>query len=151
ASEGTWANQAVQVAVVHAPDDRFNLFVREVAVSQDGTVVLESGRPKVLALEAFRNLSMHTASPDYVVEVLKESTLVEALDKGIGEVPNGSVGTAAGGPQNEDAWKAPFGGPLINGADGSVPSTSAALLGSRNARTGMYALDGIAPEIFNIL
>lgn len=145
ASEGAWANNSVQVAVVQAPDNRFNLFVREVAVTQDGTVVLESGKPKVLALEAFRNLSMAPTSPDYVVEALKESMLIEAADEGLGAIPNGAEGTAAGEPKNEAAWAAPSGGALTGGANGRRPTTSPVLV------NGMRALDSIAPEVFNIL
>jgi uncharacterized protein len=113
--------------------------------------VMEAGRPKVLLLEAFRNLTMDKASPNYVVTALEDSTLVEAVDEGIGEVPTGSEGSPTGGPTGEPNWQPPIGGPLSGGADGEVPDASGELLGSRAQRTGMYALDGIIPDIFNIL
>jgi phage tail sheath protein FI len=148
--EGTWANSAVQIAAVQAAGGRFNLFVRQVAV-QNGAVVLQAGRPTVLATEAFRNLTMDTSSPDYVVTALADSELVEASNPGLGDVPNGSVGDATGGPAGASAWTSPTGGSLSGGSDGAVPNTASELLGSAGARTGMYALDGIAPDIFNIL
>jgi uncharacterized protein len=150
ASEGEWANTTVQVAVVQAPGGRFNLFVREVAV-QGGNVVQEAGQPKVLATESFRNLTMDKASPDYAVNVLKESTLIEGVDHGLGEVPTGSAGTPTGEPANATAWQAPTGGSLSGGSDGSALASSADLLGTQADRSGIYALDGIAPNIFNIL
>lgn len=144
-SEGEWANEAVQVAVVQAGPDRFNLFVREVAV-QDGSVVLQGVLPQVLSVEAFRNLTMDSTSPDYVVSMLEDSTLVDAKDTGLGDPPTGSAGDATGAPDDEAAWK-----PLTSGANGSPPDASAELLGSPAARSGLYALDAIEPEVFNIL
>jgi phage tail sheath protein FI len=85
-SPGEWANNAVQVAAVQAGADRFNLFVREVAV-QDGSVVLHNGKPQVLAVEDFRNLTMDTTSADYVVSVLEDSELIDAVDMGLGDPP----------------------------------------------------------------
>src|SRR5262249_20784708 len=123
---------------------------REVAV-QNGAVVMEAGRPKVLTLEEFRNLTMDQTSPDYVVTALKESALVEATDQGLGEIPNGAPASATGGPTGESAWQSPFGGPLTGGSDGAVPGTSDELLGKAAERSGIFALDGIAPEVFNIL
>lgn len=149
-SEGEWANNAVQVAAVQADAGRFNLFVRQVAV-QDGSVVLSNGLPQVLAVEAFRNLTMDTTSADYVVSALEESELVDVVDMGLGDPPTGSAGDATGAPADEAAWSAPAGGPLTGGANGNPPTTSAELLGSEAARTGLYALDEIAPEVFNIL
>jgi phage tail sheath protein FI len=152
-SEGAWANQAVQVAVVQAPNQRFNLFVRQVALEADGSIVMEAGRPKVLLLEDFRNLTMDRASPDYVVDALQDSTLVEVVeaDGGLGHPPTGSAGSATGGPIGEPNWHPPIGGVLTGGADGDVPDTSTELLGDRGDRSGLFSLDGIAPDIFNIL
>jgi phage tail sheath protein FI len=145
-SEGAWANDAVQVAVVAAAGSgRFNLFVREVAV-QDGKVVVQNDRPLVLALEEFRNLSVDSNSPDYFVSALEDSTLAEAEDVGLGDAPTGSTGDASGAPADKDAWK-----PLKGGTNGTPPTASIDLIGSADAKTGLNALDAIAPEIFNIL
>ncbi len=145
ASEGEWANDAVQVAVVPTTSGRFNLFVREVAV-QDGSVLLENGQPRVLASEAFHNLSMDATSPDYVVAALGDSELVDADDLDVGDPPAGQPGDASGGPAGPSAWK-----PLDGGANGTPPTASAELLGSEAAGSGLFALDAIAPEVFNIL
>jgi phage tail sheath protein FI len=149
--EGAWANNAVQAAIVSAANDRFNLFVRQLAIDADGNVVMEAGRPKVLLFEDFRNLSMDTESPNYVVTALAESNLVEAVDAGLGSAPTGSAGSPTGGPIGETNWQPPIGATLVGGADGTVPATSAELIGDRANRTGLFALDSIAPDIFNIL
>jgi uncharacterized protein len=152
-AEGNWANNAVEVAVVQRPNNRFNLFVRQLALNPDGSVVTEAGRPKVLLLEDFRNLSMEKTSPDSIFTKLEDSTLVEAVevDGSQGAVPTGSAGSATGGPTGDDNWRPPIGGVLTGGADGEVPDTSAELIGSPDKREGIFALDGIAPDIFNIL
>jgi uncharacterized protein len=150
-SEGDWANQSVQIAIVDAPGDRFNLFVRQVAVDNGAVVLGVNGQPIVLAREDFRNLTMTSGSPGYVVDALTTSAFVEAVDVGSGDPPIGSAASATGGPSGEAAWAAPTGGPLIGGANGTVPTSSATILGSEADRTGMRALDGIAPEIFNLL
>jgi uncharacterized protein len=156
-SPGIWANNAVEVAVVQtsdqAPNNRFNLFVRQLALDPDGSVVMEAGRPKVLLLEDFRNLSMDKESPDSVFTRLEDSTLVEAVkvDGSQGAVPTGSQGSPTGGPTGDDNWRPPIGGVLTGGEDGEVPDTSEELIGDQALRKGIFALDGIAPDIFNIL
>jgi hypothetical protein len=150
-SEGEWANVSIQVAVVEADGERFNLFVRQVAVDNGDVVLGVDKKPVVLAREDFRNLSMDATSPDYVVDVLKASAFVEAVDEETGDPPPGSAPSPTGGPAGEAAWEAPTGGPLTGGANGTVPADSATILGSEAGRTGMFALDGIAPEIFNLL
>jgi phage tail sheath protein FI len=154
-SEGEWANEGVQVAVVNADNGRFNLFVRRVAVDETGAVQAGVDRnPIVLEREDFRNPSMDPASPDYVVEALRASAFIEAVDEApegeIGELPTGSDGGDSGSPQGEAAWQDPTGGPLRGGDDGDAP-TSTELLGSEADRTGLRALDAIAPEVFNLL
>jgi Bacteriophage tail sheath protein len=142
-SPGVWARDVVEVAVIDAPNGRFNLFVRRLASA--------TGPPKVLAVEAFRNLSMDPASPDFVADVLGGSELVRAVDVKGTTVPDGSTGTAAGGPADEAAWDPPNGGPLTGGDDGTVPTTAAEVTGTELAQSGMHALDAIAPDIFNLL
>ena len=149
--EGTWANNAVQVAIVQQPNDRFNVFVRQLALDAEGNVVKEGGRSKVLLFEDFRNLTMDTDAPNYVVTALEESTLVEAVDEDLGSPPTGSAGSPTGGPTGEANWQPPIGGTLVGGADGTAPTTSAQLIGESGPRTGLFALDSIAPDIFNIL
>jgi hypothetical protein len=84
-------------------------------------VVLQNGRPVVLAFEGFRNLTMDKTSPNYAVSVLEESTFVDGVDKGLGQAPAGSQGSATGGPANEDAWKPPTGGPLTRPPQPTLP------------------------------
>jgi phage tail sheath protein FI len=150
-SEGEWANQSIQVAVVDADGGLFNLFVRQVAVDNGAVVLGVDGKPVVLAQEDFRNLSMDASSPNYVVDALGASAFVEAVDEGTGDPPAGSPPSATGGPAGAAAWEPPTGGSLTGGANGTAPADSNTILGSEAARTGMFALDGIAPALFNLL
>lgn len=161
-SEGEWGNR-LEVAVdrmTPAPDTLFNLVVR--------LVETVGGKETVIASETYRNLSMQQTSPQYAIDVVnKNSQLIRLTDEGLGELPT---------PPRPDAdvINAPQPGDFIRlglyggteGSDGDAPprfdgdaeganwqqtTGAAALIGSQSAGTGLYALEHIAPEIFNIL
>jgi phage tail sheath protein FI len=138
ANAGEWGRRLRVAAVSALPgSDRFNLVVQE--VSQ------RNGRTAVVAEEIHRNLSMTTTDPRYVVDVIEQgSALIRVTDQSLGELP---VTT----PPNPDGSvpEAAF-SPLTGGSDGVRPDAGA-LTGSRSAKSGLYALDDIAPEVFNIL
>lgn len=137
-NEGIWGRR-LQVAVVdgNPAGERFNLVVREVS--------LVNGRTLVLSEEFHRNLSMTTSDSRYVVDVVNAaSTLLNINDEGIGLMPVISE-TNPNGSIPDDAFR-----PLTGGSDGNRPDATA-LQGSSLNRTGIYALEEIAPEIFNIL
>lgn len=166
---GTWGNN-LQVAIDYntagGQPNEFNLVVRE--------VVTVGGRKQVLHDEVHRNLSMDTASPRYAVDVVNSISLLVRLAEGMGErgVRPDATTTAAvtdvtqasiladpatgeanlgGGYPNpcrvffslgDSANVAQFSLPAAD--DGSPPDAAALI-------AGLSALDGIAPEIFNLL
>jgi Bacteriophage tail sheath protein len=149
ASPGVWANN-VQVAVDYKtsdPNALFNLVVREVATVRGSQVIVGS--------EVYRNLSMSKASPRYAIDVVNTaSSYIQLTDVGLGERPASTGLDVIGNPQNSD-FK-----PLAGSAnDGDEPGTTAwttstgagALTGDPVLKTGLYALETIAPAIFNIL
>jgi hypothetical protein len=156
-SEGLWGN-SVQVAVDYNTSDKtrtmlFNLVVREV-----------NGNQQVVGSEVYRNLSMDKNSSSYAVNVVNnKSTLVKLTDVGIGLMPAPSARVNAdviNDPQNADFQSLGTSTTLsaVSGNDGDEPGTPEwassgpnAIVGSPSAKTGMYALDRIAPYIFNIL
>lgn len=151
-SEGTWAEKAIEVAVVRspaAPKGPFNLFVRQLAVDSTGAVVTDATGPKVLALEEYRALTLDRRSSNFVEKAVAGSELIGVtVAAGTPGEPASSVGTDAGEP-GPDAWKPPRGGPLTGSRNGTVPTTADELLGP--AASNLRALDRIAPEIFNML
>ncbi len=104
-SEGTWANTAVEVAIVREPpptppstggaggtggtdgngdeedegtqEGPFNLFVRQLALDSTGTPVREGGRPKELRVEVYRNVSIEPTAPNFVEKAVAGSELIE--------------------------------------------------------------------------
>ncbi|EPY05771.1 tail sheath protein [Paenibacillus alvei TS-15] len=172
ASPGTWAGDStnhlsnkVQVAIDNNtpdPTSQFNLAVREVA-----TV---NGKPKVVNSEIYRNLTMTKNTPRYAVDVVNAaSALIQLTDLNTGtgtatmpsptsttikDVITSSVLT----DPVSDAYKS-----LDGGKDGNLFDSegqlkpdqftifSEALIGHETEKTGMYALDNIAPFHFNIL
>ena len=137
-SEGEWGRRVQVAAVATVPaSDRFNLAVRE--------VVQSGGRTQVVAQEIHRNLSMSTTDSRYVVNVIEQSSaLIRVSDESLGHMPVTSTPNADGSIPDE-AFTA-----LSGGSNGSLPDATA-LVGTRSSKTGMYALDTVAPEIFNIL
>lgn len=148
ANEGVWG-RSLRVAVdrkVREPDKFFNLVIRKVETLR--------GREQVVANEVHRNLAKDTTSPRYAVDVVNgNSALIRLADLGLGELPNPTGTDVIGDPKPEDFR------PLTGGHDGHEPdsenwknsSGAEAIIGSENDKTGLYALDTIAPFIFNLL
>jgi uncharacterized protein len=138
ANPGVWGDN-LQVAVTDAGGGRYNLFAREVRK-------LGGGKVQVLATETYRNLSVSQADPRYGVSVVNaDSQLVRLTENSLGTLPTLAVPTESGGAP-ESAWVN-----LTGGADSGAPD-SALLKGTGTApKTGLYALDAIAPDIFNLM
>jgi phage tail sheath protein FI len=146
ANEGIWGRN-VQVAAItvigsdgNPVSDRFNLVVREVRPMANGKVA-------VLSTETFRNLNLKVGDANSAQEVVNAgSGLVRITDIGLGNFPALADPNATGdGPLHDSAFQ-----PLAGGSDGTAPSGSD-LIGDADDKTGIYALDRIAPEVFNIL
>lgn len=157
ASAGSWGAN-LQVAVDHKTRDPENLFNLAVRLIEE-----VNGRDEVIASETFRDLSMTTGHPRYVGSVLAESseliTLTDSQPAG-GALPAASGDDVIVKPQDDDFTDFTGGGdgatpPRFNGdPEGNTWRTSqgaAALTGSQSEKTGLYALDKIAPFVFNIL
>jgi phage tail sheath protein FI len=163
ASKGAWGN-LVEVAVdrnVPGTIDPvtqqrladFNLVAREIA--------FVGGRSVVRRLETFRNLSMDKQSPRYAVAVVEQgSRLIRLQEEGSGAIPAKTGDDVIGDPRDGDFIRLGLedkGG--LAGSDGALPGSGewrdqfgpAALKGDEATKTGLHALDKIAPEIFNIL
>jgi hypothetical protein len=159
ASPGAWGNNLeIGISHVGSSTDLFNLVVREV-----DTV---NGRRQVVNNEIHRNLSTNQNSQRYAVDVINsESSLVRLTDVGLAELPGATAPdvtdpnlinnalsdntayipfTARSGPGGSDGLT------RVAGSDGTTPD-SGALIGSQANKTGLFALDNIAPFIFNIL
>jgi len=138
ASPGVWGNN-LQVAVDYktaAPNDLFNLVVREVA-----TV---GGKQQVVNTEVHRNLSMSKTSSRYAVSVVNEaSSLIQLADEGLGDRPAADSNFRPLEEGNANDGDEP-------GPDGWTGG-AAAILGSEASKTGLFALDRIEPFVFNIL
>ena len=147
ASPGLWGNN-LQIGVDHNTRSAglFNLVVRE--------VVTVDGRRQVVNSETYRNLSMSAGSSRNAVSVVNEaSSLVQLTGQTATPLPT-PTGTDVVASTSESDFL-PLGG---SASDGDIPGSSAwqtsgpsALIGSEAARSGMHALDGIVPFIFNIL
>jgi uncharacterized protein len=149
ANPGIWGNR-LQVQVdsnTLRPDSQFNLTVREVE-----TV---NGRVQILATESYRNLEMNAASPRYALNVVNSvSSLISLSRQNADETPL----TGSGVPAVSD-WISLGTGANTVGHDGTEPTSDAwlngegatALVGSESEKTGLYALENIAPRIFNLL
>lgn len=156
ASPGSWASNLtnkVQLAVDYktrksSTTQLFNLVVREVAVV--------NGKQQPVNVEIYRNMTMDSSKSNYVVATVNAaSSLVHLTDVGLGEVPNATGTDVIGSPQDSDFI--PLSGGTESQAfdnDGNVlhPDLIAGALVDPTGQTnGMYALDRIAPFIFNIL
>lgn len=163
ASAGIWGND-LQVGVDYNTFDRntvnakqFNLIVRQLFLGTDN-------QKQVLVSEVYRNLEMDSASPRYVVDVVnKESNLVQvSLPTSNPPVPRvrplftggtASVDIVAEATNPKSTAFKPFGiNPSQTGIDGTVPGeTSWDQVGPSALKSGLTALDRIAPEIFNLM
>ena len=137
ASPGVWGRN-LRVAALSIPSvaDRFNLFVQEVRRS--------NGRTRVIAEEVHRSLSMAVGDSRNVVDVLNASNFVRATGVGPSDIP------VTGAANPDGSIPDPAFQTLSGGADGSAPDANA-LTGNPSAKTSMYALEDIAPDIFNLL
>ncbi len=134
---GFWGDNLQAAVTTAGAAGRFNFFVRE--VSRTG------GTLSVVRDEAFLNLAMDTTSPRYAVAVVNAtSSLVQLADEGLGALPTAVAPDPRGGPP-ASAWQ-----DLSGGDDGDPPDANA-IIGDGDTKQGLYALDRIAPEVFNIL
>jgi uncharacterized protein len=146
ASPGSWGNNLQAAAVgVRLPDgsiatDRFNLVVREVRPAPGGKV-------EVVATEVFRNLNVSVGDKSFAKTVVdSQSLLARVTDVGMGGLPTTATPNATGdGPDDDSAFQ-----DFTGGTPGSRP-TANDLIGDPDAKTGIYALDRIAPFVFNLL
>jgi phage tail sheath protein FI len=147
ASAGVWGD-SLRVAVDHKtrdPLNAFNLAIRDVEII--------NGREQVVNSEAYRNLSMDKTSARYAPDVVNgNSALIHLIDEGLGELPASNGADVIGAPDPNEFLA------LSGGTDGDEPGSkewaaAAANLikGSEDAKTGVFALDKIAPFIFNLL
>jgi phage tail sheath protein FI len=160
ANPGKWGDN-VQVAALRVrkadgtfETDKFNLAVREVRRAPNGDLSDPEARRKanekaqVVATEIFRNLNLTVGDPLSAKTVVNDgSALVRITDVHMGGLPTLSDPNIAGdAPDDFVAWL-----DLRNGSDGDTPVAGADLVGDPDDKTGIYALDRIAPSIFNIL
>jgi phage tail sheath protein FI len=155
ANPGAWGN-ALEVGVDHktpTPTDLFNLAVREVRTS--------GGRRQVVATETFRNLSLDPNSPRFAPPVVNAaSPLVRLTDAGVGKPPDVTASDVIATVADPTVTFLALGqaGSHV-GNDGLKPASSGwinsrgadALLGTPADKTGLYALERIAPFVFNLL
>jgi phage tail sheath protein FI len=153
ASGGEWGNN-LQVAVdrrTRNPADEFNLVVREVREVNNQIQVLRS--------ETYRNLSLDTTSARFAPDVVNDaSSLVRLTAVSTGTAPDPTGADVIGQPKAADfRWLGRDG--FAVGTNGPRPSSSEwqsslgakAIQGSPEKKTGLFALETIQPEIFNIL
>jgi phage tail sheath protein FI len=143
-SAGDWGNR-LQVAtdynVKGGAPDLFNIAIREITTVANRTQVIRS--------ETFRNLSLDKTNARYAPQVIAQaSELITLDDLMVGGVPDATGNDVINSPQDSDFVT------LSGGFDGGSPGNGMSaneLVGDPTPHTGIYALDGIAPEIFNIL
>ncbi|MDQ3746561.1 MAG: phage tail sheath subtilisin-like domain-containing protein, partial [Acidobacteriota bacterium] len=157
ANPGSWGNN-LQVAVDRDPknlDPRdaanlFNLLVREVATTGNTQTVVNT--------ETHRNLSMSKLNSRYAIDVVNDaSSLVRLKTAGgmPGTLPDSTGVDSKGNPVFLSLGVAPS----QSGGDGVEPGSSnwagaagaAAITGGGVEKKGFYALEAIAPFVFNIL
>jgi phage tail sheath protein FI len=142
---GEWGNYLKVAVVQPTTTSKFNLLVHE--VDKQG---------QVIQTESHLNLSMDKNNTRYVVYVIAEdSNLVVVTDDGLGTAPAGVTPNQSGGAEESDFASLTGGsnGSVMD-ADGAIVNASefaTAMKGNPTNKTGMYALDKIAPYIFNIL
>ena len=149
-SPGAWGDQirvGVDYNVKGSDPDLFNLVVQQVQVANNKTQVLQS--------EVYRNLTMDSTNPAaYAPKVVNQaSVLVTIKDNMLGGVPDQTGSDVIKNPPDSSFV------PLTGGTDGTSPQdgwTGSAtspnpLLGDPGHQTGIYALDAIAPDVFNIM
>lgn len=140
ANSGEWGNnlQVVAVAITEpATSDRFNLVIRELAAIDDPSQIVNT--------ETYFNLSMDKDDARYAVDVVNDaSALVRLEDAGLGAMPI-TTEPNEDGSIPDSAFE-----PLTGGSNGNVPDSNE-LIGSASGKTGIHALEKIAPNVFNLL
>jgi phage tail sheath protein FI len=159
-SEGSWGN-SVKVAVMHSPNATdYSLEIRE----YDG--------PRVARAEVFENINGQANDPRNVAAVVNEASVIVSVTIEGNERPQPSTAVAQTDAQTKtqaqtaasdavddlDEMTAAASHSLSGGRDGEEPGSpywkntaSTAIQGSHVNGTGLFALDAIAPEIFNIM
>jgi len=145
ASPGVWGNQirvGVDYNVKGNDPDLFNLVVQQVQVVNNKTQVLQA--------EIYRNLTLDSTNIAYYAPqvVNQASVLVTISDNLLGGVPDQTGPDVINSPVDSSFVT------LAGGADGTSPQdgwTQDLLLGDQTKQSGIYALEAIAPDIFNIL
>lgn len=140
-SPGEWANNRIRVSLPPgASAGQFNLRVEEVD-GDDATGI-------VLITENYFNLNLDPTSSRYALPIVNSASNLIRLNHT--DTSNTSLPTGPSAP----------GARTVGGDDGdNVPgsnnwktvSGAVALQGDENTKTGMYSLDKITPEIFNLL
>jgi len=132
ANPGDWGNR-IEVAVERPTGSVFNLLVRE--VDQQGQVTQS---------ETHLNLNLTVGSARFAVAAVNNaSRLVQLQSVGFGDLPAVRSFTRLNSLNS--------GGLARDGSDGDAPDATE-LTGSESPpKTGLYALDKIAPSVFNIL
>lgn len=142
ANEGVWGN-CIRAFIEEVLDPsrgvRFNLYVDLIATVRGKTVTVSR--------EVYRKLTLQPGDRQNAIQVVNEASELVQLsfpEKAWvpGAVPQQNIGLAA--DKNYAAWSA-----LTGGADGSPPL--AGDLAPISQQGGIYALDQIAPNVFNIL
>lgn len=144
-SEGSWGTE-VEVAVGHpaGEGEGFDLAVRRVRDAE--------GERRIVASEVHRGLSMRPSDSSFVKEALASSSRLVRATGPVGADRPLRVGSGGGDPTdptvltNVDSSASPF-APLTGSGDmdGAPPGTSAQLI------DGVKSLDGVAPDLFNLL
>ncbi|MEM8958254.1 MAG: phage tail sheath C-terminal domain-containing protein [Pseudomonadota bacterium] len=157
-SVGEWGDR-LRVGIAHAGPGatRFTMLVRE----YEGDAVVRE--------EAFLDVSTDAANPRYVETVVAAESELVTVAHTDGELPDRTmIGTPAEAATTLDALlEAPAAAltQLADGGDGVLPGNTAdwegavigAIVGEEgdgsaaNPPTGMFALNTIAPEVFNLL
>lgn len=125
---GTWGDN-LSVVITKVKDEIFNMDVKE--------TVKVDGKDLTVNTESYMNLVMDSDGGRYAVDVVNaQSSLIKLTRES---------------DANDDSAPAADTYKLEGGDDGDLPDTTAKLLGAEADKSGMYALDDIAPEIFNIM
>ena len=136
-SPGGWATNALQVVptVVASDATRFNLLVQ----------LLGASGSNVVASESYTSLSMNPSDPNYAPSVVNAgSRLVQLVDDEMSPTGPPDLVTPDKVKGVAGLWVS-----LTGGTETSAPTLTS--LSGDLATTGIYALDRIAPSIFNLL
>lgn len=148
-SPGAWG-AGLRVAFAHPNSGTaFSMLVREYVGGE------------IAAEEAFADLSTDAASRRYAESVINAGSALIRIAQTAGQLPTRTSVGGSAAAEAGDLAPAAIGEmtALTNGADSEAPADTAAwngvalatLEGAENDSTGIYALDAIAPQIFNIM